>query len=53
MLLQANSNDLLQQAQIFVYANGNGHPPTAIDLDKSLLTELLFNQSPAKVRLIS
>ncbi|OAY56926.1 putative methylesterase 11, chloroplastic isoform X2 [Manihot esculenta] len=45
---QANSNDLLQQAQIFVYANGNGHPPTAIDLDKSLLRELLFNQSPAK-----
>ncbi|KAJ9173176.1 hypothetical protein P3X46_016339 [Hevea brasiliensis] len=45
---QANSNDLMQQAQIFVYANGNGHPPTAIDLDKSLLRELLFNQSPAK-----
>ncbi|KAF2282704.1 hypothetical protein GH714_043680 [Hevea brasiliensis] len=44
----ANSNDLMQQAQIFVYANGNGHPPTAIDLDKSLLRELLFNQSPAK-----
>ncbi|KAF2313679.1 hypothetical protein GH714_012681 [Hevea brasiliensis] len=45
---EANSNDLMQQAQIFVYANGNGHPPTAIELDKSLLRELLFNQSPAK-----
>ncbi|XP_065855153.1 putative methylesterase 11, chloroplastic [Euphorbia lathyris] len=45
---QAGSNDLMQQAQIFVYANGNGHPPTAIELDKSLLRELLFNQCPAK-----
>ncbi|EEF28846.1 putative methylesterase 11, chloroplastic [Ricinus communis] len=45
---QGNSNDLMKQAQIFVYANGNGHPPTAIELDKSLLRELLFNQSPTK-----
>lgn len=51
--LQSNSNDLMQQAQIFVYANGSGHPPTAIELDKSLLRELLFNQSPAKVCLVS
>lgn len=42
-------NDLMQQAQVFVYANGKDHPPTAIDLDRSLLKELLFNQSPAKV----
>ncbi|RZR95370.1 hypothetical protein BHM03_00024219 [Ensete ventricosum] len=41
-------NDLMQQAQVFVYANGKDHPPTAIDLDRSLLKELLFNQSPAK-----
>ncbi|KAL5805751.1 hypothetical protein ACOSQ3_028657 [Xanthoceras sorbifolium] len=46
--LQTGSNDLMRQAQIFLYANGNDHPPTAIDLDKSLLKELLFNQSPAK-----
>ncbi|KAE8697424.1 putative methylesterase 11 [Hibiscus syriacus] len=46
--LQSGSNDLMRQAQIFVYANGNGHPPTAIDLDKSLLRDLLFNQSPSK-----
>ncbi|KAK8693255.1 hypothetical protein V6N13_070848 [Hibiscus sabdariffa] len=46
--LQAGSNDLMRQAQIFVYANGNDHPPTAIDLDKSLLRDLLFNQSPSK-----
>ncbi|WCJ25572.1 methyl esterase 11 [Euphorbia peplus] len=45
---KAGSNDLMQQAQIFLYANGNGHPPTAIELDKSLLRELLFNQSPSK-----
>ncbi|KAJ4841672.1 putative methylesterase 11, chloroplastic [Turnera subulata] len=42
------SNDLMQQAQIFVYANGKTHPPTAIDFDKSLLRDLLFNQSPSK-----
>lgn len=46
--LQAGSDDLMRQAQIFVYANGNDHPPTAIDLDKSLLRDLLFNQSPSK-----
>ncbi|PPS13704.1 hypothetical protein GOBAR_AA06907 [Gossypium barbadense] len=45
---QAGSNDLMRQAQIFLYANGNDHPPTAIDLDKSLLRDLLFNQSPSK-----
>ena len=39
----------MRQAQIFLYANGNNQPPTAIDLDKSLLKELLFNQSPSKV----
>lgn len=47
--LQADSNDLMRQAQVFLYANGNDHPPTAIDLNKSLLRDLLFNQSPAKV----
>ncbi|PIA63137.1 hypothetical protein AQUCO_00200870v1 [Aquilegia coerulea] len=45
---QGNSNDLMKQAQIFNYANGKDHPPTAIDLDKSLLRDLLFNQSPSK-----
>ncbi|KAJ7974296.1 Methyl esterase [Quillaja saponaria] len=45
---QAGSNDLMQQAQIFLYANGNDKPPTSIDLEKSLLRDLLFNQSPAK-----
>lgn len=39
----------MRQAQIFLYANGNNQPPTAIDLDKSMLKELLFNQSPSKV----
>lgn len=45
---KTDSNDLMRQAQIFLYANGNSHPPTAIDLDKSLLRDLLFNQSPSK-----
>ncbi|GAB2296921.1 Putative methylesterase 11, chloroplastic [Dionaea muscipula] len=43
-----SSNDLMQRAQIFLYAKGNDNPPTAIDLDKSLLRDLLFNQSPGK-----
>ncbi|KAI7981662.1 hypothetical protein LOK49_Contig23G00004 [Camellia lanceoleosa] len=34
--------------EIFLYANGNTQPPIAINLDKSLLRDLLFNQSPAK-----
>ncbi|KAL5582131.1 hypothetical protein UlMin_014573 [Ulmus minor] len=45
---QAGSDDLMRKAQIFLYANGNDQPPTAIDLDKSLLKDLLFNQSPSK-----
>ncbi|KAM1713013.1 hypothetical protein ACFX12_023821 [Malus domestica] len=45
---QASSDDLMRQAQVFLYANGNDRPPTAIDLDKSMLKDLLFNQSPSK-----
>ncbi|CAN4082702.1 unnamed protein product [Withania somnifera] len=45
---KTDSNDLMKQSQIFIYANGNDKPPTAIDLDKSLLRDLLFNHSPAK-----
>ncbi|TMX02557.1 hypothetical protein EJD97_021104 [Solanum chilense] len=37
-------------SHIFIYANGNDKPPTAIDLNKSLIENLLFNHSPAKVR---
>ncbi|RVW31426.1 putative methylesterase 11, chloroplastic [Vitis vinifera] len=51
-LSQGDSNELMRQAQIFLYANGNDHPPTAIDLDKSLLKDLLFNQSPTKLILL-
>ncbi|KAI7747053.1 hypothetical protein M8C21_011888 [Ambrosia artemisiifolia] len=43
-----NTNDLMRQAQKFLYTNGNNFPPTAIDLDKMLLKDLLFNHSPAK-----
>ncbi|KAG0489025.1 hypothetical protein HPP92_007836 [Vanilla planifolia] len=42
------ANDLMHQAQIFLYANGKEQPPTAIDLEKSLLKDLLFNRSPLK-----
>ncbi|BAT83265.1 hypothetical protein VIGAN_04039000 [Vigna angularis var. angularis] len=45
---QAGSDDLMQQSQIFIYANGNDLPPTSFDLNKSLLKDLLFNQSPSK-----
>ncbi|KAI3452199.1 hypothetical protein Pfo_008864 [Paulownia fortunei] len=45
---KVESNDLMRQAQIFLYANGNNQSPTAIDFNKSLLKDLLFNQSPAK-----
>ncbi|XP_010502986.1 PREDICTED: putative methylesterase 11, chloroplastic [Camelina sativa] len=46
--LKAGQKDLMRTAQIFIYTNGNENPPTAIDLDKSLLKDLLFNQSPSK-----
>ncbi|KAF3431596.1 hypothetical protein FNV43_RR26327 [Rhamnella rubrinervis] len=45
---QLGSNDLMRQAQIFLYGNGKDQPPTAIDLDKELVKEFLFNQSSAK-----
>lgn len=45
---QAGSNDLLQRAQIFLRLNGKDQPPSSIDLDKSSLRDLLFNQSPTK-----
>ncbi|XP_060215093.1 putative methylesterase 11, chloroplastic [Lycium barbarum] len=46
--VQLGLNNLCQRAQIFRYANGKNHPATAIDYDKSLLKEVLFNQTPAK-----
>ncbi|EEF50735.1 putative methylesterase 11, chloroplastic [Ricinus communis] len=47
---QTDSTDLLllRQAQVFLYGNGKNNPPTAIDLDKALLKDLLFNQSSPK-----
>ncbi|KAI9169002.1 hypothetical protein LWI28_005298 [Acer negundo] len=45
---QTGSNDLMQQGQIFLYANGKDNPPTSIDLDRTLLRDLMFNQSSAK-----
>ncbi|XP_073279955.1 putative methylesterase 11, chloroplastic [Primulina huaijiensis] len=45
---KVESNDLMRQAQVFLYDNGDSHPPTAINYDRSLSKELLFNQSSAK-----
>ncbi|KAL2546622.1 putative methylesterase 13 [Forsythia ovata] len=45
---QSCLNDLNQRAWKFSYANGKNHPPTAIDLDKSLLEDLLFNRTSSK-----
>ncbi|OMO72032.1 putative methylesterase 13, chloroplastic-like protein [Corchorus olitorius] len=45
---QMDSNDLMRQAQVFLYANGNNNPPTAVDLDKTSLKDLFFNQTSAK-----
>lgn len=41
-------SDMFQQAQIFLYANGNTNPPTAIDFDKKLLKDLFFNKCSSK-----
>ncbi|KAK4484044.1 hypothetical protein RD792_011259 [Penstemon davidsonii] len=45
---QSFLNDLNRGAQKFVYANGKNHPPTAIDYDRSLLEDFLFNRTPSK-----
>ncbi|TVU38074.1 hypothetical protein EJB05_11424 [Eragrostis curvula] len=45
---QMDTNGTLQKAQEFVYSNGKDQPPTAINIDKGLLRDLLFNQSPSK-----
>lgn len=46
---QEGNGDLMRQAQIFIYANGKDQSPTAIELDKTLLKDLLFIQSSDKV----
>ncbi|CAO1939417.1 unnamed protein product [Urochloa humidicola] len=45
---QMDTNGTLQKAQEFVYSNGKDRPPTAINIDRALLRDLLFNQSPSK-----
>ncbi|KAG5629484.1 hypothetical protein H5410_001201, partial [Solanum commersonii] len=46
--MQIGSNDLCQRSQKFLYANCKNHAPTAIDFDKSLLNDVMFNQTTAK-----
>lgn len=43
-----NPDCLLRKAQMFIYANGSTNPPTAIELEKELLRDVLFNHTPAK-----
>ncbi|CAK7326219.1 unnamed protein product [Dovyalis caffra] len=45
---QTGSSDLIRQPHTFMYANGTDNPPTAIDIDKTLLRECWFNQSSTK-----
>jgi len=45
---EKSADDLMPKAQKFIYRNGNSSPPTAVELDKSLLRDLFFNASPAK-----
>ncbi|KAM3398152.1 hypothetical protein P3S68_001666 [Capsicum galapagoense] len=47
--MQIGSNDLCQHSQKFLYANGKNQPPTTIDYEKSLLKDVMFNQTTAKV----
>uniref|UniRef100_A0A7N0SYS2 AB hydrolase-1 domain-containing protein n=1 Tax=Kalanchoe fedtschenkoi TaxID=63787 RepID=A0A7N0SYS2_KALFE len=46
--IQSGMNDLMQEIKTLLYANGRNNPPTAINFDRSLLKDLLFNKSPAK-----
>lgn len=48
--LQSGLTDLNQRAQKFIYGNGKKQQPTAMDYDKSLLEDFLFNRTPSKVR---
>lgn len=45
---QVDTNGMLPRAQEFVYSNGKDRPPTAINIDKASIRDLLFNQSPSK-----
>lgn len=45
---QMDTNGMLQKAQELVYSNGKDRPPTAINIDRASVRDLLFNQSPAK-----
>ncbi|CAK9215629.1 unnamed protein product [Sphagnum troendelagicum] len=45
---EKSADDLMPKAQRFIYGNGTSTPPTAVELDKSLVRDLFFNVSPAK-----
>ena len=39
----------MPKAQKFLYGNGASSAPTAVELDRTLIRDLFFNVSPAKV----
>ncbi|XP_038887049.1 putative methylesterase 11, chloroplastic [Benincasa hispida] len=39
--LNAGSNDVMRQAQVFVYSNSNDNPPTAIELKRMELRDVV------------
>ncbi|CAI0390740.1 unnamed protein product [Linum tenue] len=45
---QTDSENLMQKAYIFLYADGKENPATSIDLDKDISRELLFNRSSTR-----
>lgn len=42
------SNELVLNAQVFVYANGKGTSPTSMELDKNQMKEIFFNRTSSK-----
>ncbi|KAL6538790.1 hypothetical protein OROMI_025116 [Orobanche minor] len=42
------SSDISRRARKFLYVDGMNRQPTAIDFDKSLLQDFLFNRTPSK-----
>jgi hypothetical protein len=46
---EKSEDDLMPRAQKFLYGNGASNAPTAVELDRTLIKDLFFNVSPAKV----
>ena len=46
---EKSEDDLMPKAQKFLYGYGASSAPTAVELDRTLIRDLFFNVSPAKV----